>query len=61
MNNERCFACGRKIKTTIHLADTRDDQIVYVGKDCWKKIKNAGENGWQPDRGGPKLYLIKEN
>lgn len=60
MSNERCFACGRPLRyrlgTQPACADTRDDQIVYVGTECAKLVKAAGENGYQPPKGGPKLY-----
>jgi hypothetical protein len=60
MEKLRCFACDR----VIHLkkpfmADTRDAQIVYVGSECHKRIVEAGEAGWQPPKGGPKLFPIE--
>ena len=55
-NQERCFACDRPITGTPRLADTRDDQIVYVGPDCYRQIVATGEDGYQPAKGGPKLY-----
>lgn len=55
---ERCFACGRLLGKNPALADTRDGQTVFVGSECFKFIKTAGEHGWQPPRGGPRLYLI---
>ena len=57
MNN--CFACGRKLGKSPKLADTRDDQIVQVGNECYKLIKAAGNRGYQPPRGGPRLFLLK--
>jgi hypothetical protein len=53
----RCYACDRKLGKSPKLVDTRDDQLVYAGSECFKQIiKN--KNGWQPPKGGPKLYLI---
>lgn len=52
-----CFACGRKTGKTPQLVDTRDDQLVYVGSECFKLIKAAGEGGYQPPKGGPRLWL----
>ena len=53
---ERCFACGRPLGANPRLADTRDGQTAYVGSECWGRIVAAGEVGWQPPRGGPRLY-----
>jgi len=55
---EHCFACGRKLGKSPYLADTRDDQTVYVGSECAKLIKSAGEQGYQPPLGGPRLYPL---
>ena len=53
----RCFACDRVIRRKEPLrADTRDDQWVYVGNECAKNVEQAGNAGWQPSRGGPRLY-----
>ena len=53
----RCFACDRIIREEKPaIADTRDGQGVYVGNECLKKILRAGESGYQPPKGGPKLY-----
>lgn len=56
----RCFACDKKIgaRSAADLVDTRDDQLVYVGAECRKKIEAAGEAGYQPPKGGPRLFLI---
>ncbi len=39
------------------LFDTRDGQLVFVGRECFKLIKQAGEHGYQPPQGGPRLYV----
>jgi len=54
---ERCFACGRLLSTRKPpvLVDTRDDQKVYVGPECAKRVTEAG---YQPPKGGPKLYPL---
>jgi hypothetical protein len=44
---DKCFACDRPLKGK-HLVDTRDDQTVFVGPDCFKRVKAAGDAGWQP-------------
>lgn len=52
----KCFACGRKLGKKPHLVDTRDDQRVYVGSECYELVKAAGEAGYQPLLGGPRLW-----
>ncbi|MBX4189754.1 hypothetical protein KW791_00430 [Candidatus Parcubacteria bacterium] len=57
----KCFACDKKLlKGQIARVDTRDDQIVEVGPKCYYKIVLAGEKGYQPQLGGPKLFEIKD-
>ena len=59
---ERCFVCNRKLGKVPFKADTRDGQIVYVGRECIKKVEAAGDAGlpvtpW-PD--GVRLYPIRK-
>lgn len=58
MTTERCFACGRRLGRNPLLVDTRDDQQVFVGRECAKHVLSAGEDGWQPPKGGPRLFPI---
>jgi hypothetical protein len=53
----RCFACDKKLDSKPSLVDTRDGQLVYVGSECYKLVAAAGEQGYQPPKGGPRLYL----
>jgi len=60
---DTCFACDRPMKTTRHLIDTRDGQTAYVGADCFKKVKAAGEAGyggknWKP--GMVRMYMMPD-
>lgn len=55
-STDRCFACDRKLLSRRYKADTRDDQIVDVGPDCYKLVKATGEQGYQPPLGGPRLW-----
>lgn len=57
-NRGRCFACDKLLGKNPNLVDTRDAQTVYVGAECFKLIKRAGEAGYQPPKGGPRLWLI---
>ncbi len=55
--SDKCFACEKPLRDPKPAwADTRDDQMVLVGPDCKRKILRAGEAGYQPPLGGPKLY-----
>jgi len=61
MTDEKCFACGKPLRTPSRspLAITADlAQVVSVGPDCWKSIQAAGDNGYQPSRGGPRLLVL---
>lgn len=57
---DACFACGRPMRggQGAYLVDTRDAQTVFVGANCFKKIRAMRDDGWQPPLGGPRLYLI---
>ena len=56
----KCFCCDKKLTgKKKYLVTTRDEQTVYVGPECFKKIQKNGNNGYQPPLGGPKLYPIK--
>jgi len=46
---------GRK-----YLADTRDGQTVFVGPECFKHIRAAGDEGYQPPLGGPRLFEMSQ-
>lgn len=53
---EACYACGRPMKSDGAQCVTEDGQRQRVGHDCWYHIHRAGRLGWQPPRGGPRLY-----
>jgi len=56
---ERCFACGRKLgNRPAAMADTRDAQTVFVGSECFRLITTAGDAGYQPPKGGPRLWIM---
>jgi len=54
----RCFACNRVLKTGYQVS-CADDQKPVVGSECWNKIAQAGDAGWQPPLGGPRLFQYK--
>jgi hypothetical protein len=55
----KCFACGKSLGKTPALVTCADEQTAYVGRECYKLIKAAGKEGYQPPRGGPRLYLLE--
>lgn len=55
----KCYACDRKLDENAWQAKTSDNQEVYVGSECFKHIKKAGQLGYQPPKGGPRLYLAE--
>lgn len=61
---DRCFVCDKKLGKQPFLVDTRDGQKVLVGRDCYKKIVEAGPDGilaW-PDMAHTftlRLYVIE--
>ena len=58
--NDKCFACGRKLGKSPKLVTCADEQTVYVGSECYKLIVAAKHEGYQPPRGGPRLYLMEK-
>ena len=63
MSDTKCFACGLKFRRNTHglivfhpWAITIDGQRVYVGADCHKRIVACGVDGYQPPKGGPRLW-----
>jgi len=56
-SNKQCFVCGKVVGKNPSLAVTIDGQIVDVGRECFKYIVAAGEEGWScPDN--PELVLF---
>ena len=54
----RCFACDRQLGKTPQLVTCADEQDVFIGAECAKHVAHAGAEGWQPPKGGPRLYLL---
>ena len=54
----RCFACDKPLGKNPPLADTRDSQIVFVGMECFRRVVASGAAGYQPPKGGPRLWTI---
>jgi len=52
-----CFSCDKQLGKYPALVTCHDEQDVFVGSKCYRLIKSAGIQGYQPPLGGPKLYL----
>lgn len=56
---EKCFACDRPLGGPSARAVTLDKaQTVYVGWECYRHILSAGDKGYQPPKGGPRLFAV---
>lgn len=55
----RCYACDRRLTASKYLVTCSDEQTAFVGSECFKHIRRAPD-GWQPAKGGPRLFLIRE-
>ncbi len=58
-NGGRCFACGQRLRKPPAFADTRDDQVVWIGPECLRHVQAAGAAGYQPPKGGPRLWRFE--
>jgi hypothetical protein len=63
LNGTKCFACGKPLRTpsrspVVVTADLA--QGVQVGPDCFKQIQAAGDAGYQPPKGGPRLLVLTD-
>lgn len=62
MERERCYACDRLLSTKrpLRLVNVaREEQNVEVGPECYRHVRAAGADGWQPLKGGPRLYPVE--
>ena len=57
-NKHPCFACDR-LMSGKYLVACIDEQTVFVGSECFKKIRVSGADGWQPPKGGPRLFTVQ--
>lgn len=54
--DDKCFCCGKPFRGSAkHLVDCGDDQLVFVGPDCYRHIVSVGCGGYQHPRGGGAL------
>lgn len=62
-SQDKCFACDKPIKGDQNAYEAyvkSDKQMQYVGSECYKKILLAGQKGYQPPLGGPRLFCFIE-
>ncbi len=59
--DDKCFCCGKPFSGRVrHLADTGEDQVVFVGSDCARFIAAACNDGYRrPKQAGPALYPFR--
>lgn len=62
--DNQCYACGKAFRKNTFgrivfhpEVLTIDGQRQVVGYDCFKKVQEAREAGFQPPTGGPRLYV----
>lgn len=55
----RYYACDKPL-ASYEMADTEDGFAVHVGSECYRKIIKAGREGYQPPKGGPRLYPLTQ-
>lgn len=53
-----CYACDKTLRGAGYLVGCQDDQTVFVGPECFRHIRAGGADGYQPPKGGPRLYLL---
>ncbi len=60
---DKCYACLRPLRTVPYVIYLEDDNAAQqlVGPCCYRKIKEAGKEGYRPPLGGPALYYIRED
>lgn len=56
----KCYACDRVLKKP-HTVYTGDDggQRQFVGAECFQHVLAAAATGYQPPKGGPRLYATR--
>lgn len=56
---EACFACGKQLKRPQEVW-TSDPQMQWVGPECSRHVRESGPQGYQPPKGGPRLFSTRE-
>jgi hypothetical protein len=60
---ESCYCCDKPFakKTGAYWVWTCDGQRQFAGPECFRKIKKAGTEGYQPPKGGPRMFERNPN
>jgi hypothetical protein len=56
---ERCFVCDKPMRSTHRVVTEDGAQHPFVGPECYRHIRKCGDSGYQPSRGGPRLFAIR--
>jgi hypothetical protein len=60
---DRCYACGKPFRDPNNRQDVflpdDDHRTVLVGPECFRHVVRAAAVGYQPPRGGPRLFIEK--
>lgn len=58
----KCFACDRPLRgrQREYLVRCADEQTVFIGSDCFRRVRETGPDGYQPPLGGPRLFEISQ-
>lgn len=57
--HDKCFACDRALRRP-HIVRCIDEQTVFVGPECFRRVRESGAAGYQPPLGGPQLFEISQ-
>lgn len=58
---DRCFACDKPLRNADAVVTEDGRQHPFVGRDCFRRIGAAGPKGYQPPKGGPRLFLFAKD
>jgi hypothetical protein len=61
MRSQRCYICGKPIKSLAHIVYAEDDnaQTQVVGPDCFRLVEKTGTSGFADRPGYVRLFAHK--
>lgn len=61
MRSQRCYLCGKPIKSLAHIVFAEDDnaQAQVVGPDCFRIVEKTGAKGFVDRPGYVRLFAHK--
>lgn len=57
MPYKTCIVCGRQLGRYPKAVYTQDGAVVSIGSTCYKRVREAGEEGFQAEDDEQALYL----